>query len=328
MPQNYYEEGLRPWTAASANISQAMLGLPQLRARVNQQRQQDAELSAVRQAQARNYDAETGKISEDTKRLARIGLATERLGTNAPALVRAFESGDFSNPVLDTAVGDMAVITGENKDDLAALVRSLASAGIVSRGGPNPSAGVVRQAGALANPASIANKDADAAASMANAGTAAASREAVARTALQRRSTPQADVEQIRYLYRQLGKVEDAIMSSEQAGDASITGTKNRRGLRQQAEAIRRQIAGLRGGNADMPMANQEQDPDDSEAALPALPVPATPTAAPNAPAAGPVAQQPTYSDTLLAEANDAIRRGADPVKVKARLAQMGIQVQ
>jgi len=156
-----YKEELRPWTAAAGNISAAMTKLPALRAHLASQRQQEAEASAVRAAQVEHYGAQTGKVNEETKRLARIGMSTERMGKNFPALIKAIQSGDLSSPEVQQGIGDLAIVTGENHDDLGKLVRTLASSGMVGAAGTNMSPQQLRVAGALDNPTSVANNEAN-----------------------------------------------------------------------------------------------------------------------------------------------------------------------
>lgn len=354
MPGYNYAEEMRPWTAAAGDVAKALTHLPVLRAQLARQRAADADAAAVHQAQIANYAAETGlrkeqtgKVNEETKRLATIGAATERLGKNFPVLVQALQSGDFSNPAATSVMGDMAMITGENKDDLAALVRNLASAQTVGRAGVGITPEQLRFAGALQNPVSVGNNEADNVALLQRGAAANASREKIAAM----RPKPDEYETETKIYPGTKAREESTLIPGEKRSFLGLDflardgkaryETKEIPGTPSRRVTVRRRI-----GAGEVPFAPQSQDPDDSETGQDlqdsqegggTMPEPITQTAT-NAPAvktvAGtrPKARTQADVDYAIKQANDAINgvgdyagKPRDPETVKRMLQEMGI---
>lgn len=311
---NYMDAEWAPWAAGMRRIGTMIAMQPQMQANA-QARQQQAGLmearTATEGAQAEHYRAGTGKLNAETDSI--VG-ERENLNQMAAAFGRLTEKvGAYQNAITaKTPPEQLAALKADvdkaNAEAMAAGARAknvklgdmmnhfsqMPGMEAILQGGVAQNEGQMRMGSALMQGGKLPAAQA--------AGTTAQA-DAANQARGPKESTPEADSIQLRHLYAQLGKVEDALRANNSTEPGA---TVPRKKLRTEADAIRQQIAVIEGrgprrlgDEANVAMANQVQDPDDSETGED---IPAEPAAVASVPTEAPVASAPSPKKKLTPE--------------------------
>jgi hypothetical protein len=157
----YWDRQTEGFNQGANNLGRAMIMIPRMRAMQNYRNQElqiraAQEQSAAQERAAREglIGAQTGESNAKTQEiLKRLSLA-EALGAKAAPAIRAFQAGNMSDPAIDDYLNTASEMTGANKGDVVKAFKG--SLGTVLAAGGN-----TKLAGAVENPVSVANNEAD-----------------------------------------------------------------------------------------------------------------------------------------------------------------------